>query len=93
MVGAARGDDTSRQFWIDAGRLYMHRIVYKQKEKVSDVVFGDYVKLKGNWIARTITFKTDGKLSLVEHYYDIRFPGSLSEELFRPAKFSEVTLD
>ena len=93
VVGAEKGDGKSRQFWIDKERLYMHRITYEQKGKTNDVVFGDYVKMKGNWVARTIIFKTDGKLSLIEKYFDIKFPKTLSEDWFKPEKFSEVVLE
>jgi len=93
VAGADKGDTTSRQFWIDAERLYMHRIIYRQKEKINDVVFGDYEKVKGNWIAKTIIFKTDGKLGLIEKYYDIRFPKSIDQDWFDPEKFNEVKLE
>jgi hypothetical protein len=93
VVGADEGDDKSKQFWIDKERLYMHRIVYDQKGKVNDVVFGDYEKMKGNWIAKTIVFKTDGKLGLIERYYDIKFPKTISEDWFKPEKFNEVVLE
>jgi hypothetical protein len=93
VVGADKGDDTSRQFWIDQERLYMHRVVYEQKGKISDVVFADYKKMQGNWVARTIIFKTDGKLGLIEKYYDVKFPKSLNPDWFRADKFNEVVLD
>jgi len=93
VVGADKGDERGRQFWIDAERLYMHRIVYTQKEKTNDVVFGDYTKIDGNWIAKTIIFKTDGKLSLIEKYYDIKFPKTVNADWFKPEKFNEVSLD
>jgi hypothetical protein len=93
VVGADKGDEKSRQFWIDAERLYMHRVVFEQKGKINEVVFGDYQKLKGNWIAMVITFKTDGKLGLIEKYYDVKFPRTLKEELFDPAKFYAIQLE
>jgi hypothetical protein len=93
VVGAEKGDEKSRQFWFDAERLYMHRIVYEQKGKTNDVVFSDYKKMDGNWIAPTIIFKTDGKLYLIEHYYDIKFPKSLNQDYFKPEKFNEVVLE
>ena len=93
VVGADKGDENSRQFWIDAERLYMHRIISNQKGKISDVEFGEYVNLEGYWIAKTITFKVDGKLNLIERYYDIKFPKSLKPELFDPKKFGELVME
>jgi hypothetical protein len=93
VVGADKGDDKTKQFWIDAERLYMHRIIYPQKEKTNDVVFDDYVKMDSNWIAKTIVFKTDGKLGLIERYYDIKFPKSINQDWFNPEKFNEIALE
>ena len=90
--GADKGDEKSRQFWIDAGRMYMHRIIYGQKGKTNDVVFGDYEQIGKNRIAKTILFRTDGKLALIERYYDIKFPKTLPEDWFNPEKFNEVIL-
>ena len=93
VVGAEKGDSTSKQFWIDAERLYMHRIIYDQKGKVNDVVFDDYTKMDKYWISKTIIFKTNGKLGLIERYYDIKFPKNLPTEWFDPQKFNEIILD
>ena len=89
VVGAEKGNDTIPQFWIDKERLYMHRIVYK-KGKQMDVVFRDYVKMEGNWVAKEVIFKSNGELQMVEKYYNIKFPHALKEELFDPKKFMEA---
>ncbi len=93
VVGAEKGDSTSKQFWIDAERLYMHRIMYDQKGKINDVIFADYTKMETYWMSKTIIFKTNGKLGLIERYYDIKFPKTLPIDWFDPKKFNEVTLD
>lgn len=92
VVGADKNDLESHQFWIDAERLYMHRIIYKKKGKVSEVVFADYEKMKNYWVSKTIIFKQNGKLNLIEKYYDIKFPKSLSKEMFDPLKFKKIIL-
>lgn len=93
VVGAEKGDSTSKQFWIDAERLYMHRIMYDQKGKINDVIFADYTKMETYWMSKTIIFKTNGKLGLIEHYYDIKFPKTLPTDWFDPKKFNEVVLE
>jgi len=93
VVGADKGDLESKQFWIDAEHLYMHRIIYDQKGKINDVIFGDYTKMGTYWMSKTITFKTNGKLGLIERYYDIKFPEAINSEWFDPKKFNEVVLD
>jgi len=92
VVGADKGDLESRQFWIDSERLYMHRIIYKKKKQVNEVIFADYVQKKKYWVAPTIIFKLNGKLNMIEKYYDIKFPKSLSPDLFDPKKFNTVKL-
>jgi len=93
VVGADKGDLESKQFWIDAERLYMHRIIYDQKGKINDVVFGDYINMDGYWMSKTIIFKTNGKLGLIERYYDIKFPKVINQDWFDPKKFNEVVLE
>lgn len=93
VVGAEKGDTTSKQFWIDAERLYMHRIIYDQKGKINDVIFADYTKMENYWMSKTIIFKTNGKLGLIERYYDIKFPKSLPPDWFDAKKFNEVVLE
>lgn len=93
VVGADKNDTTSNQFWIDAERMYLHRIIYKQGKGVNDCVFSDYEKIKNYWVAKTVSFKQDGILAMKENYFDIKFPKTLSAELFDPKKFNEVKLE
>ncbi|MEO6303149.1 MAG: hypothetical protein ABIP51_08240 [Bacteroidia bacterium] len=93
VVGAEKKDSTSKQFWIDAERLYLHRIIYARRNSVSDCVFSDYEKNGKYWVAKLVTFKTNGKLDVIEKYFDIKFPKKLNDDLFDPKKFNEVKLD
>lgn len=93
VVGAQKGDSTSKQFWIDAERLYLHKIIYARKNLISDCVFSNYQKINKYWVAKTVTFKTDGKLETIEKYFDIKFPKVIDPSLFDPEKFNEVKLD
>lgn len=90
VVGAQPGDEKTPQFWIDAERLYMSRIIYKKKDNVTDCIFGDYAKVDGNWVAKKVTFKNNGKLQLIEKYYDLKFPKELNPDIFDPAKFAQT---
>jgi len=88
-VGAEKGNDTIPQFWIDKERLYMHRIIYK-KGKQMDVVFSDYEKMQGYWVAKKVIFKSMGELQMIEKYYNIRFPKNLNAAIFDPKLFLQV---
>lgn len=91
VVGAKRGDESTPQFWIDAERMYMHRIIYKKKENITDCIFGDYVKTQGKWVAKKVIFKHEGKIQMIEKYYDLRFPKEISPDYFNPLKFAVIT--
>lgn len=90
VVGAQPDDEKTPQFWIDAERLYMHRIIYKKKDNITDCVFGDYEKVDGNWVAKKCTFRQNGVLQLVEKYYDLKFPKNLDPDIFNPEKFAQI---
>lgn len=90
IVGAQPGDEKTPQFWIDAERLYLHRIIYKKKDNITDCIFGDYEKVDGNWVSKKVTFKNNGKLQLIEKYYDLKFPKELNPDVFNPEKFTQI---
>lgn len=89
VVGAEKGNDSIPQFWIDKERLYMHRIIYK-KGKQMDVVFSDYEKMQGYWVAKKVIFKSMGELQMIEKYYNIRFPKNLNATIFDPKLFLQA---
>lgn len=90
VVGAQKGDIESNQFWIDAERMYMHKIIYKRRGKTQDCVFADYTLMEKKWVAKKVIFKTNGVLEAVETYYNIKLPKTLSPDIFKPEKFSEA---
>ena len=89
VVGAEKGDEKSNQFWIDAERLYMHRVIY-QKTDHMDVRFEEYENMNGNWVAKKVTFIANGQLRMVEVYYNIKFPKGLNPSIFVAEKFTEA---
>lgn len=90
VAGAEKGNETSNQFWIDKERLYMHRIIYKKNDKITDVIFADYEKMNGNWVAKKVIFKNNGNLQLMEKYYNIAFPSSINPSVFETEKFLDA---
>jgi hypothetical protein len=93
VVGAADGDLKSNQFWVDAERFYLHRVIYKQNNAVRDVKFESYELMESNWVAKKITFMLNGKLNMVEDYFDIKFPKEVKPSIFEVSTFSDVKLD
>jgi hypothetical protein len=90
VVGAAAGDTTSNQFWIEQKRLLFVRLMESHKSsknpdappKLLDVTFGAYQPLGKGWIAPEVVIKLDGKEVQRESYRDIRADVSLPPELY-----------
>jgi len=92
IVGAAAGDTTSSQFWIDSDSLIVERVIQRDvrgtRVLVSDVRFAAYSDAAGFPVAREMTVYRDGRLVLRQDYSDVKVNVPLPEALFDPAKFS-----
>ncbi|MEN8374894.1 MAG: hypothetical protein ABFS34_05540 [Gemmatimonadota bacterium] len=86
VVGAAEGDLTTPQFWIDAERLLFTRLIQPSPNGagISDIRFDDYEPLAGGWIAPTVVFLTDGRETLREEYFDVEANPDLDPALYDP---------
>ena len=87
MVGAARGDSTSNQFWIDADRLVLLRLVHAQRagtrEVVTDYHFS-YQTVNDLPIPQEIVFLREGKPYWRETYSGVRVNPPLPDSIFTP---------
>lgn len=94
FVGARTGDSRSAQFWIDKKNLYFVRMlqpVGRNKERISETQFNKYQKVKGGgWIAPEVVFMTDGKVTFLEEYSEIRTDVPLDANLFNPENWMTV---
>lgn len=90
VVGAAAGDSSSRQFWVDRERLLFVRMVEPARSGNGNIVetqFNRYQPLGQGWIAIEVLFNLNGKTVTKEEYADVRGDVTLPEELFEPARF------
>lgn len=85
VVGAARGDMTTNQFWIDRERLVFVRLLQRQGTVTQDIRFEDYEPLGDGWVAPEVLFYVDSTLTLRESYSDMQFDVDLSDGFFDPA--------
>ena len=93
VVGARAADMHTRQFWVDAERLYFVRTLEpapRDSTKVQDVRFLNYRREGDGWIAPRVEIHTDGKLVFFEDYSDIRTNVALDDALFDPTKWKTV---
>jgi hypothetical protein len=90
VVGAAKGDTTSTQFWIEQDRLLFLRLIESHKSvknsdappKLLDVTFEGYQPLGKGWIETTVVIKVDGAEVQREQYADIKADVTLPPDLY-----------
>ena len=95
VVGAAKGDLKSKQFWIEKRRLLFVRLIEPDRSDVTkthDTRFLDYRKLSTAWISARVEFYFDGNNVFNEDYFDIKADEKLDPALFDPVKFNETKI-
>lgn len=92
VVGAAAGDSTAPQFWIDAERLLLVRLVHAQRAANGRSVATDYhltyQDVAGVPVPREIVFHRDGRPYFRETYLDVRPNAAVADSLFDPAHWA-----
>lgn len=82
VVGAAEGDTTSKQFWVDKENLLFQRVVERGRRGRTDVRFEAYQPIAGGWLAMRVVQLVNGKRSLTEEYSDARAGIPVADALF-----------
>lgn len=90
VVGAAEGDTTSKQIWVDAEHLYIVRYIAKSRNNIMDVHMNKQIPIGGGWSETWVDFYFDGKLGQVEKYTDLKADATLDPLLFEPSAFGQV---
>lgn len=88
IVGAARGDTTSKQFYVDRERLLLVRVIASSPRGRTDTRCGDYVQYGGGWVATEVQQYVNGKRTVLEQYLGVRVNPSISDALFDPKQWS-----
>jgi outer membrane lipoprotein-sorting protein len=90
VVGADKGDLTSRQFWIAKDSLLFVRDIEPSRgdpPKPEDIRFTAYRRLEGAWIAVRVELYSEGKEVFSEEYSDIKGNVKLAPAVFDPQQF------
>jgi hypothetical protein len=90
VVGAAKGDTTSNQFWIEQKRLLFVRLIETHKSaknpsdppSLLDITFENYQPLAKAWVAPRCVIKVNGREVQREEYRDIRADVKLQPDLY-----------
>ena len=88
VVGAARGDTTSKQFYVDRERLLFLRVIESSPRGRADTRYSDYVQYGGGWVATQVEQYVNGKRSVLEQYSGVRVNPSIADALFDPKQWS-----
>ena len=99
VVGAAKGDTTSSQFWVEKDRLLFVRLIESHKSmknpsappKLLDVTFEKYQPLGKGWIETEVVLKLDGKEVQREQYADIKADVELQPDLYDTQTYRKAT--
>ena len=92
VVGAARGDSTTNQFWVDAERLLFVRLIQTDANgRTRDIRFERYTQYEGGWVAEEVCVLSGGRMTFHEEYSQVRVNPTLDENLFLPERWSSAT--
>lgn len=93
VVGAAADDSTSSQFWIDAERLLLVRLLHAQTAPNGRVVATDYhltyQEVAGMPVPHEIVFHRGGRPYFRETYVDVLPNVAVADSLFVPAHWAQ----
>jgi hypothetical protein len=90
VVGAARGDSTTRQFWVDRERLYFVRMVEPGKQDPTariETQFNKYIPMGDGWLETEVRFLVNGETKVLEEYTEPKAGVTLDPAIFEPAKW------
>lgn len=90
VMGAGRGDTTSRQLWVEKERLLPVRWIEPLGNGRSDTRFNQYVAAGGGWVAVEVIQYLNGRQRLREEYHDVRTNVPLDSAIFNPARFAST---
>jgi hypothetical protein len=93
VIGADKGDMSSKQFWVEKKRLLCVRIIQPDSRKpgsLADIRFLDYRKQPRGWIAARIEVRHDDKVAFSEEYSDISTGSPLDPAIFDPEHFQKM---
>jgi hypothetical protein len=92
VVGAPANDSTTTQFWVDAERLLLVRLVQAQQAGSRTVVTDHhltYQEVGGFAVPLEIVFLRGGRPIFRERYTDVRPNAPLDDALFDPARWAQ----
>jgi hypothetical protein len=92
VVGAAAGDTTSPQFWIDRDSLLVRRVIQRVNRAGAAPLVTDFRMLKyqdvgGYPVAFEVQFWRDGRMYFKEEYFDVKANVPIPPATFDPSRW------
>lgn len=87
VIGAAVGDTTSTQFWIENERQLVVRLIERERRAgagTNDTQVLSFTRAGAGWVESEIVFYSAGKLTQRELYNDVRTDVPLDDAIFQP---------
>ena len=92
VVGARPSDTKRKQFWFDADRMLLWRVIEPwsptDTSNVREIRFQDYKPHGGGWVAEEVDFLRNGTRYFFEKYRDVRTDVEIDPALFDPRQFT-----
>jgi hypothetical protein len=92
VVGARQGDLRRKQFWIDADRLLVGRVLEPwlptDTVNVREFRFQGYRELGGGWVPEAVDYLRNGTRYLSGKYGDVHTDVAVDPALFDPRQFT-----
>jgi hypothetical protein len=95
VVGAAKGDNTSPQFWVDAERWRVVRVIQRDPRsprRISDVRFTDYTEVLDVPVPTRIVVYRDGALVQEQAISNVTANPSLPSRAFDLGRWRAISL-
>lgn len=97
VVGAAAGDTTASQFWVDRDSLLVRRVIQRtargaDQPVVSDIRMLNYQDVGGYPVAFEIQFFRAGRMYFKEEYFGVRANVAIPAATFDPARWVEAQI-
>ena len=92
VIGAAAGDTTTNQFWVDAERLLFVRLIQRNPAGtvISDQRFNRYTDIDGFPVAIEVLMLRNGRPYFKEEYTSVRINQPIPPTVFDPARWVEA---
>jgi len=88
VLGAARGDTTTKQIWVERDRLVPVRLLENTKQGRADFRFNTYTQAGGQLVPGEVEQYVNGKRRLVEQLTQVRTNVALPDALFDPKRLA-----